>query len=57
MNVIASSIALFASGAAFGASVAHWFAGAGDVWGSLATSVLIAVIAVEGLRRTLARSA
>ena len=56
MTVLASSVALFVSGAAFGASIAHWYAGGGDVWGSLGASVLVAVIATEGLRRALAQS-
>ena len=55
MVVLASSVALFVSGAAFGASVAHWYMGGGNVWGSLSTSLLIAVIAAVNLRRVVAR--
>ena len=53
MNALANSIALFVSGAAFGASVAHWHAGGGSAWGSLSASLLIAVIAAENLRKAL----
>jgi len=56
MIAFASSLALFVAGAAFGATVAHWFDGAGTDWGPLATSLLIAVIAAEALRRALAKS-
>jgi len=56
MVVLASSIALFLSGAVFGASVAHWYFGAGADWGPLSTSFLIAVIAAESLRRAFVRS-
>jgi len=56
MIVLASSAALFVSGAAFGASVAHWYAGGGNVWGSLSASLLIAVIAAANLHRVVARS-
>jgi hypothetical protein len=56
MVVLASSISLFLSGAVFGASIAHWYLGAGADWGALSTSFLIAVIAGENLRRAFARS-
>ena len=56
MIVLASSLALFVSGAAFGATIAHWFDGAGADWGPLCTSVLIGVVAAESLRRALAKS-
>ena len=53
MIVLASCIALFVSGAVFGASIDHWYVGAGTAWGSLSTSLLIAVIAAGGLRRAI----
>jgi hypothetical protein len=56
MVVLASSLALFGSGAVFGASVGHWYAGAGSAWGSLSASFLIAVIAAGNLHRAFARS-
>lgn len=55
MTAFANSLALFASGAAFGASIAHWYFGGASAWGPLSTSVLIAVIAAENLRRALAK--
>jgi hypothetical protein len=51
MKVLASGIALFIAGVAFGASIDHWYTGAGSSWGSVWTSLLIAVIAAENLRR------
>jgi hypothetical protein len=56
MIVAASTLALFLAGAVFGATIAHWFDGSGTAWGPLSTSVLIAVIAAEALRRALAKS-
>jgi hypothetical protein len=56
MIVFGNCFALFLSGAVFGASVAHWYAGAGNAWGSLSTSLLIAVIAATSLSRTFARA-
>jgi hypothetical protein len=56
MVVFGNCIALFISGAAFGASVAHWYGGAGNAWGLLSTSLLIAVIAAASLSRTFART-
>jgi hypothetical protein len=50
------AIALFVAGAAFGATVAHWYDGSGTAWGPLCASVLIGLIAAEGLRRALANS-
>ena len=51
--VFASGVALFISGAAFGATISHWFDGADTAWGALATSLLIAVLASAALRRVL----
>jgi len=51
MIVFASCIALFIAGAVFGASIDHWYVGAGSAWGSLSASLLIAVIAADNLRR------
>ncbi|HEY2629536.1 MAG TPA: hypothetical protein VGI57_10430 [Usitatibacter sp.] len=58
MAVLISSlaVALFVAGAAFGATVAHWYDGSGAAWGPLCMSVVIGVIAAEGLRRILAKS-
>ena len=56
MTVLASSVALFLSGAVFGASIAHWYLGAGGAWGTLSTSFLIAVLATESVRRLVSGS-
>lgn len=56
MIVFGNCFALFLSGAVFGASIAHWYAGAGNAWGPLSTSLLIAVIAAASLSRTFART-
>jgi hypothetical protein len=56
MIVAANGIALFVSGAAFGASIAHWYAGGGSAWGPISTSFLIAVIAVANLSKAFART-
>ena len=56
MIVLASSIALFIAGAAFGASIDHWYVGAGSEWGPLSVSLLIAVIAADNLRRRFMQS-
>jgi hypothetical protein len=53
--VFASGIALFMSGAAFGATISHWYDGADTAWGPLCASLVIAVLAGEGLRRALSR--
>lgn len=55
MPVLANGLALFLSGAAVGASIGHWHAGAGNVWGSLSAGLLIAVIAAENLRKAFTR--
>ncbi len=54
--VFASAVALFISGAAFGATISHWYDGADTAWGALVTSLFIAVLAGEGLRRALSRT-
>ena len=51
VSVIASSLALFIAGAVLGASIDHWYSGAGNAWQSAGASLLIAVIAAENLRR------
>jgi hypothetical protein len=56
MVVIASCIALFVSGAVFGALIARWHTGTGSVWGSLGASLLIAVIAAGNLYKAFVRS-
>jgi hypothetical protein len=56
MLVFANCLALFLAGAGVGASITHWHAGAGNVWGSLSASFLIAVIAAENLRKAYTRS-
>jgi hypothetical protein len=56
MTVFAGCIALFLSGAVFGASIAHWYWNGASAWGSLSTSLLIGVIAAESLHRLFARS-
>jgi uncharacterized membrane protein YoaK (UPF0700 family) len=55
MIVFASSVALFVAGAAFGATIVHWYEGSGTAWGPLSVSLLIGVLAAEGLRRALAK--
>lgn len=53
--VFASGVALFISGAAFGATISHWYDGVETAWGALCASLVIAVLAAEGLRRALTR--
>jgi hypothetical protein len=46
---------LILSGAVIGACIDHWFMGAGIGWASICTSLLIAIIAAESVRKVFAR--
>ena len=56
MIVFAGSIALFLSGAVFGASIAHWYWSGAGAWGSLSASLLIAVVAAGNLHKAFTRT-